>query len=840
MGRSAPPRRRAAAAAFVTASLVLTGAAALPATPAAAATALPPWTSPVTLTSEKTDVQEVVVTSNGTAVAVWNQLTGSDYTRYLYAATRPAGSDAWGTPVLLATTPTEDGEVRVVARADGSVTALWTEHPNQSAPFSGTNETRVVASVLPAGQASAWSQPVEIVGVAQKLDITQLDLAEGPGGTLGATWRARPLAARAGEVYATTLAGDGGWATPVKVSNAAAYGGDALSPQIALDANGGAVVAYRMGDGNSTVMTTAKPAGADAWQTPAKLTQPTPGTGAPTLASGPYGTVHLVWEDASGNLQTVRRNDAGSDWSTPQTAATGVDDPVEPPEPVIGPDGDITLVWVDRTTTSSVRTTTFDESTGAWSAPQTLSTAYVPDQYDVAIGRDGSVHTLWTQLASDQNSRRLMEATLTDGTWSAARQIESRTHQFVDGEIAASTVGDATAVWSWTFSSSSTSSTTQLRAARTAWPALTVVSASVPDSADLKGSTSTSAVWKPTWTTNTAVSSWTLTLADPAGKTLRTLTGAPGGTGIAPSWNGRTSSGAFAPNGRLTWTLKAVHAGTGATSTLATGRLTVTGGAAVARDFGSAAGAPDGVGDLLTLNSSGTLTFQYGELPLGDFYGKKSGSGWSTSVKAVPFGDLSGDRCNDLLIRVGDALRRYTPGCGAAPTTSTTYKTLSSTGWKQYDVLTSPGDVTKDGRPDLIARNASTGAVYLYKGTSTGTLSARVKLYDNWKTYKKVVGVGDLNGDGIGDLVAQDTANNLYRYFGTGSGTFTSRVKLFGSWGGSYNAVVGVGDLTGDGRADLVSRDSAGYLYRNNGDGKGSFGARTRISAGYGGYKALF
>ncbi|MDN0200448.1 VCBS repeat-containing protein [Streptomyces sp. S.PNR 29] len=835
MGRSALPRRRAVAAAFVTTSLVLTGAAALPATPAVAATALPPWTSPVTLTSEKTDVQEVVVTPDGTAVAVWNQLTATDYTRYLYAATRPSGSDTWSAPVLLATTPTEDSEVRVVARADGSVTALWTEHPNQPSPFSGTNETRVVASVLPAGQASAWSEPVEVVGVAQKLDITQLDLAEGPGGLLGATWRARPLASRTGEAYATTLSGDGGWATPVKVSNAAAYGGDALSPQIAFDAHGGTVVAYRMVDGNSTVMTTAKPAGADAWQTPAKLTQPTPGTGAPTLASGPYGTVHLVWEDPSGNLQTVRRNDAASDWSTPQTAATGVDDPSEPPEPLIGPDGDITLVWVDWTTNSSVRTTTFDESTGAWSAPQTLSTAYVPEQYDVSIARDGSVHALWTQSTADQQSRRLMEATLTDGSWSAARQV-GNVQEAVHGEIAASSAGAATAVWSRTWSDNST----RLEASRTAWPALKVISQSVPASANLKGSTNTSAVWQPTWTTNTAVSSWTLTLTDPAGRTLRTLTGAPGGTSIAPSWNGRTSSGAFAPNGRLTWTLKAVHAGTGATSTLATGQLTVTGGAAVVRDFGSAAGSPDGIGDLLTLNSSGTLTFQYGEIPNGDFYGKKSGSGWSTSIKAVPFGDLSGDRCNDLLIRVGDALRRYTPGCGAAPTTSTAYKTISSTGWKQYDVLTSPGDVTKDGRPDLIARNASTGAVYLYKGTSTGTLSARVKLYDNWKTYKKVVGVGDLNGDGIGDLIAQDTANNLYRYLGTGSGTFKSRVKLFGSWGGSYNAVVGVGDLTGDGKADIVSRDSAGYLYRNNGDGKGSFGARTRISAGYGGYKGLF
>ncbi|RRR73685.1 VCBS repeat-containing protein, partial [Streptomyces sp. RP5T] len=145
----------------------------------------------------------------------------------------------------------------------------------------------------------------------------------------------------------------------------------------------------------------------------------------------------------------------------------------------------------------------------------------------------------------------------------------------------------------------------------------------------------------------------------------------------------------------------------------------------------------DGIGDLLTLNSSGTLTFQQGT-GKGTFTDKVSGSGWPTTVKAVPFGDLSGDRCNDVLVRLSSgALRAYKPGCGAALKPSTPYTSLGTSGWNQYDVLTAPGDVTRDGRPDLIARNSSTGTVYLYKGTSTGKLSARVKLYDNWKTYKK-------------------------------------------------------------------------------------------------------
>ncbi|MEV6963007.1 VCBS repeat-containing protein [Streptomyces sp. NPDC051207] len=261
-------------------------------------------------------------------------------------------------------------------------------------------------------------------------------------------------------------------------------------------------------------------------------------------------------------------------------------------------------------------------------------------------------------------------------------------------------------------------------------------------------------------------------------------------------------------------------------------------GFTVRHDFAGADG-PDGRGDLLTLNSTGGLTHQHGT-GTGTFGGKTTGTGWDTSVRAVPFGDLSGDRCNDVLVRLSSgALRLYKPGCNAAVRPTTSYTTLASSGWTQYDQLTSPGDISGDGRLDLITRVASTGSVYLHRGTGTGTLSSRVKLYDSWKGYKKIVGVGDLTGDGIGDLLAQDTANSLYRYDGRGDGTFAARVKVFSDWGGSYNAVVGVGDITDDGRPDLVSRDSSGNVWRNNGDGKGSFGSRTRIATGWSGYKSL-
>ncbi|MFF7051120.1 FG-GAP repeat domain-containing protein [Streptomyces griseorubiginosus] len=347
---------------------------------------------------------------------------------------------------------------------------------------------------------------------------------------------------------------------------------------------------------------------------------------------------------------------------------------------------------------------------------------------------------------------------------------------------------------------------------------------------DAAGRYGGSTTWNSTWQLNKPAD-WTFTVKDAQGRTDRTLKGS--GTGIDLAWDGKTDSGAYAYNGPKTWTLTAKAAdGVGTYTT--SGKFGLTGARQGHHDQGGYA-----YGELATLNSSGTLSLQYTR-GAGKFDWKQNGSGWPAGTVAVPFGDMGKDRCAEMLVRMPNGeLRRYAGKCGEGSYAPASSHTSLGTGWNAYNVLTAPGDLTGDGRVDLLARKASTGDVYLFANDGASKLKPGVKIR-SWATYKKIVGAGDLDGDGFGDVLVQDKAGTLWRYDGTGTGQVKERVKVFSNWGTSYNVVVGVGDITGDGKNDLVSRDTAGNLWRNNGNGKGSFGGRTKIASGWQGYKGLF
>ncbi|WP_406266169.1 FG-GAP-like repeat-containing protein [Actinacidiphila glaucinigra] len=200
----------------------------------------------------------------------------------------------------------------------------------------------------------------------------------------------------------------------------------------------------------------------------------------------------------------------------------------------------------------------------------------------------------------------------------------------------------------------------------------------------------------------------------------------------------------------------------------------------------------------------------------------------ATSPKALGFGDMNGDRRADAVLRDEAGRLWLMPGNG-------TGRLIGNGGWNAMNALVRHGDFSRDGREDVIASEKATGKLWLYPGTGTGSLGTR-KLIGNggWNSMGRLAAFGDLTGDGRSDLLAVEKATGkLWLYPGTGSGGLGTR-KLIGNggWNG-MTALVGAGDMTGDGRADLVAREKAtGKLWLYPGTSTRTLGARKLIGTG--------
>ncbi|MGW0468776.1 FG-GAP repeat domain-containing protein [Streptomyces sp. NPDC003027] len=226
----------------------------------------------------------------------------------------------------------------------------------------------------------------------------------------------------------------------------------------------------------------------------------------------------------------------------------------------------------------------------------------------------------------------------------------------------------------------------------------------------------------------------------------------------------------------------------------------------------------DGKGDLLAADHAGELWRYDGDGSGG--YGRPAhlGGGWSAMTKLVGGGDLDRDGIPDLLAVDNEGrLWRYS-GNGSGGHTA---PQLLGGGWNGIRLMANGGDVTGDGNPDLFAVGTD-GRLYRYDGNGAGAHAPRKDLGGGWGVYSRIVGAGDLTSDGKPDLLAVDgSTQHMYRYDGNGAGGHAAPVDLGGGWT-AFDALVGVGDLSGDGKGALLARkavDGGFLLYAAAGNG---------------------
>lgn len=91
---------------------------------------------------------------------------------------------------------------------------------------------------------------------------------------------------------------------------------------------------------------------------------------------------------------------------------------------------------------------------------------------------------------------------------------------------------------------------------------------------------------------------------------------------------------------------------------------------------------------------------------------------------------------------------------------------------------------------------------------------------------------GDFNGDGRADMMSRESDGSLMLLAGQAGNKLGAPLKVGAGWN-VFNSVFGNGDFDGDGRADIIARSSDGNLWLYPGNGAGGFLARTQIGAGW-------
>lgn len=141
-------------------------------------------------------------------------------------------------------------------------------------------------------------------------------------------------------------------------------------------------------------------------------------------------------------------------------------------------------------------------------------------------------------------------------------------------------------------------------------------------------------------------------------------------------------------------------------------------------------------------------------------------------------------------------------------------------------MLLNVGDWDRDGIGDIVTRNAK-GNLRLHRGLGNDRFASPKKIGTGFTNVTLLAAVGDVTGDGFPDLMGQPKGSSMRVYPGSGSGLRSSFVAR-GSVAGS--AQLGLGRWNADGAPDVLVRNgSALTWYQGNGPG-GLTGAPARIA----------
>lgn len=257
----------------------------------------------------------------------------------------------------------------------------------------------------------------------------------------------------------------------------------------------------------------------------------------------------------------------------------------------------------------------------------------------------------------------------------------------------------------------------------------------------------------------------------------------------------------------------------------------------------------DGFNDVIGVSSTGDLTLAPGT-DTGKLLARQNRSAGFGGFKPIVIEDFTGDGCADVI-----AATNVTHELLVLPVTGDfevgTFGLITTwvdgpTTWTITGIA-AVGRFTNDANNDLLVRanqlgpDPQKGQLWLIAGDGAGGALEPTSLGTGWASYTEFFSAGDWDGDSIGDLFVRTKANNgtLKLFPGNGFGGFKASKTKGTGWNFS-SELFGSFDLSGDGFADIVGRDSTGALRIERATRTGDFISGTPvISKGWGSFQVI-